>query len=129
MSKSRSHYYLKNSYLAEVVRVIDGDTVHLRVDLGLRVWKEVYLRLEGIDAPEIRGEEKEEGMRSRDGLEMIFDGHESLGNCLTVTINKGKSFDRWIGTIYAHAPDAPDTRPINLSEAMVELGLAEQSLT
>ncbi|MDD9933431.1 MAG: DUF1016 N-terminal domain-containing protein, partial [Myxococcales bacterium] len=37
-------------YKAEVERVIDGDTLLLRVDLGFEVWKEQRLRLAGVDA-------------------------------------------------------------------------------
>lgn len=37
-------------YRAEVERVIDGDTLLLRVDLGFEVWKEQRLRLAGVDA-------------------------------------------------------------------------------
>lgn len=36
-------------YKALVERVIDGDTLLLRVDLGFTVWKEQRMRLEGID--------------------------------------------------------------------------------
>ena len=32
-------------------RVIDGDTLLLRIDLGFQVWKEQRVRLAGIDAP------------------------------------------------------------------------------
>lgn len=38
-----------------VVRVIDGDTVVLDLDLGWRVWyRDEPCRLHGIDAPELR---------------------------------------------------------------------------
>jgi len=39
-------------YKAIVQRVIDGDTLLVRVDLGFQVWKEQRIRLSGIDAPE-----------------------------------------------------------------------------
>ena len=38
-------------YKAIVGRVIDGDTLLLRIDLGFQVWKEQRVRLAGIDAP------------------------------------------------------------------------------
>lgn len=41
------------TYRAEIVRVIDGDTVVANVDLGFDVWlRDMRLRLAGIDAPE-----------------------------------------------------------------------------
>ena len=40
---------------AELVRVIDGDTVVLDLHLGLDIWKrKLHCRLVGIDAPELR---------------------------------------------------------------------------
>lgn len=41
------------NYKATVVRVIDGDTVKLRLDLGFRLFWIVNCRLTGIDAPEL----------------------------------------------------------------------------
>lgn len=40
-------------YKAEVIRVIDGDTVHLMVDLGMDVKVACKCRLWGINAPEL----------------------------------------------------------------------------
>jgi micrococcal nuclease len=40
-------------YNAEVIRVVDGDTLWARVDLGCDVKLSMSLRLEGIDAPEM----------------------------------------------------------------------------
>jgi len=40
-------------YKALVERVIDGDTLLLRVDLGFQVWKEQRLRLADIDTPSL----------------------------------------------------------------------------
>jgi len=39
-------------YRGEVTRVVDGDTIHARLDLGLDVRIDVTLRLHGINAPE-----------------------------------------------------------------------------
>lgn len=39
-------------YRASVIRVIDGDTVDLRIDLGFEVGLNMRVRLAGIDAPE-----------------------------------------------------------------------------
>lgn len=38
-------------YRADVLRVIDGDTLLLRIDLGFAVWKEQRLRLAELDTP------------------------------------------------------------------------------
>ena len=44
------------TYKAEIKRIIDGDTVDLRVDLGFNVWITIRARLLGVNTPE-RGHE------------------------------------------------------------------------
>lgn len=39
-------------YLAECIRVVDGDTFIARVDLGFRVKIDINVRLRGVNAPE-----------------------------------------------------------------------------
>ena len=49
------------SYRVENIRVIDGDTVEVDIDLGFDVWlKKQKVRIHNIDAPEIRSKDKEE---------------------------------------------------------------------
>ena len=43
-------------YKAELVRVVDGDTVELMIDLGFSQFTRQTMRLYGIDAPELRTE-------------------------------------------------------------------------
>ena len=52
------------SYRASVLRVVDGDTVELRADLGFRVFVDVTVRLWGIDAPEVHGATREAGLKA-----------------------------------------------------------------
>ena len=59
-------------YKAFVTQVYDGDTVTVDIDLGLHTWmKGEKLRLYRINAPELRGEEKEAGKISRDYLKKL----------------------------------------------------------
>jgi len=61
-------------YKAKITGVYDGDTVTAVIDLGFGVSKIEKLRLGRIDAPEIRGEERPDGLISRDRLrEKILD--------------------------------------------------------
>ena len=43
--------------IKEVVKVVDGDTVDLNIDLGFNLTKKERVRLAGIDAPEVAGHE------------------------------------------------------------------------
>ena len=49
------------TYRAKVIRVIDGDTVDVDIDLGFGVWlKDERVRIMGIDTPESRTRDKVE---------------------------------------------------------------------
>jgi micrococcal nuclease len=52
-------------YPATVVRVVDGDTVQVRLDLGFSIGFTASCRLYGINAPELR---TQEGKDARDFL-------------------------------------------------------------
>ena len=43
---------MKYYYAVEILRVVDGDTVDVRIDLGFDVWHKCRVRLMGINAPE-----------------------------------------------------------------------------
>lgn len=61
------------NYKAKIIDVYDGDTVTAMVDLGFLHFQEMKLRLYGIDTPELRGPEREQGIIVRDILrEMIL---------------------------------------------------------
>jgi micrococcal nuclease len=53
--------------IKEVVKIVDGDTVDVIIDLGFNLSKKERIRLAGIDTPESRTrdlEEKSNGSRS-----------------------------------------------------------------
>lgn len=41
------------TYNATVLRVVDGDTVELNIDLGFRMWMRANCRLYGVNTPEL----------------------------------------------------------------------------
>lgn len=45
---------------AEIIRVVDGDTVRVRATIWLDVSLEILVRIRGIDAPELNGDCPEE---------------------------------------------------------------------
>ena len=47
-------------YNAELVRVVDGDTVDAMIDLGMTVWIKKRIRFHGVDTWESRTRNKEE---------------------------------------------------------------------
>jgi micrococcal nuclease len=61
-------------YKANVVRVIDGDTLIVDIDLGFHIWlKEQVIRLHGIDCPETKSKDKEEVAHGKLALKFTED--------------------------------------------------------
>lgn len=84
------------NYKAKIIDVYDGDTVTAMVDLGFLHFQEMKLRLYGIDTPELRGEEREQGIVVRDILrEMV------LGKKVTIRSYKDKQgkYGRYLANI------------------------------
>lgn len=65
-------------YRCEVVKVVDGDTVDIDIDLGFGVWlKDERVRLYGIDTPESRTrdlEEKKYGLLAKKFVQTFLEG-------------------------------------------------------
>jgi micrococcal nuclease len=63
-------------YKAEILRVIDGDTVDVDIDLGFGIWmKKERVRLYGIDTPESRTRDKTEkifGLAAKNRLKELL---------------------------------------------------------
>ncbi len=105
-------------YRAVVQSVYDGDTCTVDIDLGLSVWvRKEKLRLYGINAPEMRGAEKEAGKKSRDFLRQQIDGKEIF--IQTIKDKKGK-YGRYLANIWLEK----DGDWININELLVSEGYA-----
>lgn len=96
--------YIDNKYCYRtyITSVYDGDTVTCNIDLGFGIIiNKQKIRLFGINAPELRGEEREEGIIIRDKLRNLI--LEKWVNLYTIKDSKGKDskgkYGRWLGII------------------------------
>lgn len=90
-------------YSAYVKSVYDGDTITVDIDLGFRViLHDQKIRLLGIDAPEVRGEERPEGLKARDFLRNMIEGHRVT---LRTTRDKKGKYGRWLATVWLGTKD------------------------
>jgi micrococcal nuclease len=86
-------------YNCKIVRVVDGDTIDVDIDLGFNHWiHDERIRLFGVDCPECRSrdpEEKAAGLAAKDYVKgLLHDG----GTYTLTTKEKGK-FGRYLGVI------------------------------
>jgi micrococcal nuclease len=80
------------TYKAKLVRVVDGDTLDLEVDLGFRMTTRQRFRLMGYNAPETRGPEKILGAAASARLAEVL----GLSEGILITTHKGDAFGRWL---------------------------------
>lgn len=112
---------MKDPYIrkCKLIRVVDGDTVILRIDLGYKCFTEHSIRLLGVDTPELRSKDPDERMRAQDAKSFVKDWFRSHGQDLVIRSEKSDSFGRWLGDISCSSCKS------NLGGRLLELGHAE----
>jgi len=106
-------------YQSKIVKVVDGDTVDVDIDLGFGVWlKKQRIRLYGIDTPESRTrdlEEKKYGLVAKTFVET----HLPVGSTRTLTTVQDKTgkYGRILGKFKAY--DSYTDAWVNLNQWMI----------
>jgi len=107
-----------NEYPAKLVRVIDGDTVVLDVDLGFHVTIRETFRLYGVNAPEMRGEDKGAGQAAKAFVEQWF-ATKTNPVASTYKPRPQDKYGRWLVDVW----DSPEAYTA-LNDALVAAGHA-----
>lgn len=97
---------------AIVLKIIDGDTVDLMVNLGFNTWNKARIRFYGINAPEIKGVERPLGLKSKEFLSTLI----KVGDTISITTHGIDKYGRWLATLYVG--------DLNINDYMVEKGYA-----
>lgn len=85
-------------YKAYVVEVYDGDTCTVDIDLGLSTWvRGEKIRLNRIDAPEVKGSSRAKGIQSRDALRKLVLDKEIF---LQTVKDRKEKYGRYLGEIW-----------------------------
>ena len=126
----------------EVVKVVDGDTVDVVIDLGFDVLHKTRVRLYGINAPESRTknlEEKARGLMAKERLVELIPRHllgrldEEMydssrpSSLLLKTEEKGK-YGRYLGIFYKVYWDSDKEKytKLDINDTLVEEGHATE---
>lgn len=102
-------------YKAKVVSVYDGDTCTIDIDLGLHTWiRGEKIRLNRINAPELKGKDRMKGLASRDFLKSLILDKEII----IETIKDAKEkYGRYLGEIWLKDKNG---NFININDEMVK---------
>ncbi len=103
--------------IKKVVKVVDGDTVDLEIDLGFSLTKKERCRIAGIDTPECRTRNKEEKQYGQ-AAKLYMTGLLKNATDLVVRTEKDGKYGRMLGWIYA------DGKELSLNEQVVVDGYA-----
>ena len=110
------------TYKAKVVRIIDGDTIVVNIDLGLKQWShDQHLRIKDIYAPEVRTkdlEEKKKGLESKSYLEGLLPYNTEV-----IVKTYKHSFNRYVADVWINYEDDSN----NIADIMVKSGFASRT--
>ena len=104
-------------YRAKLIKIIDGDTIDVKIDLGFGISLKKRVRLFGINAPETRSkdlDEKKAGIASKRRLEAVLEASD--GKFILKSKGVGK-FGRCLGEILVDN--------VNINQLLIKEGLAE----
>ena len=109
-------------YSCKIVRVVDGDTVDVDIDLGFGMWiHKERIRLHGIDTPESRTrdlEEKKYGLLAKEQVKHFLP-EGSIQTLITVKDKAGK-FGRILGKFKIEDSLYPYKLPTTINEWMIQ---------
>lgn len=103
-------------YRARAVRVVDGDTVWLDVDLGFYMTARICFRLLGINAPEMKGETLGVAKRAKDELAAMLEDE-----VLEIETSKADKYGRFLARVFVVEHGGAR---IDVGAALLERGLA-----
>jgi micrococcal nuclease len=106
--------------IKKVVKVVDGDTIDVEIDLGFNISYAQRVRLAGIDTPESRtkdAKEKALGLEVKDKLKKAIDAAKDVV-VKTELPDSSEKYGRILGWVYLDG----DTRSLN--EQLIDEGYA-----
>lgn len=106
-------------YRATVKRIVDGDTIDVRLDLGFDLHMEARIRFAGINAPESRTKdlvEKQKGLEAKRFVEDWIDNSESI--IIQTQLDKKGKFGRILGNILNNDGACLNDEMISLGHAV-----------
>ena len=107
------------TYQATVEKVVDGDTLRVIVDLGFNTRTRQYLRLRGVDCPELA---TEEGKQASTFVKSRLRGADQI----LLTSSRSDKYDRYLADVYFTDREGGE---IFLNNLLLEKGLAVRSRT
>jgi len=91
--------------ILKIIKVLDGDSLRLSVDLGFKLSRIIDVRIHGIDTPEIRGYQKSAGQLVRQALIKMLTKAQEKGQLTLISEDLDK-YGRCLGDIETQDNDS-----------------------
>jgi micrococcal nuclease len=115
-------------YNCKIVRVVDGDTVDVDIDLGFSHWiHNERIRLYGVDTPECRTRDDEEKAAGLLAKAFVEDALHVGGTYILSTREKGK-FGRYLGVIFVSDKTSINAALVTEHLAVAYFGQSKQDI-
>lgn len=96
--------YPNYTYRATVVKIVDGDTIDVMLDLGLYTSVRKRLRFLDMDAWEVRGEERELGLKATERVTELLDSAEEV--MVQTKMDSTGKYGRLLAVVWVRAADS-----------------------
>lgn len=95
------------TFPAYCIKVIDGDTIDVFLDIGFKCTRTERLRLMGVNCPELHGPTSAAGMRAKKFTEGVIAGWQPIDERwpLAVQTFKADVFGRYLAHVWPMAAD------------------------
>jgi len=100
-------------YVDEVVRIIDADTIQVVFDLGFHLKLNATCRLYGINAPEVRGPEREKGKEATEFLRKLIEGKTLWCRTKKNPKKQQGKYGRWLVDIFIESDGEDNGMNVN----------------
>ncbi len=112
-------------YRAQLLRVVDGDTMDVLIDQGFETSRRERLRLFGIDTPESYGVKKDsDEYRAGIAAKNFVEAHLLVGGTVWLRTLKTGKFGRYLALVWANQSDV-DTITRSINAQLIDGGHAE----
>ena len=112
------------TYNIELLRVVDGDTIDAKIDLGFDVSIKKRVRFSGVNAPESRTrdlEEKEKGLAAKDRVKELLEG----ANTIQLNSHGVGKYGRCLGELHIDIVDGQEKMTLeNVNQLLIKEGHA-----
>lgn len=113
-------------YGAKVLKVIDGDTVDLSIDLGFKIHHEIRVRLFGVNTPESRTKDLQEkalGLKAKQFTQDWLTNHQWV--FVNTIPDKDDKYGRILAKIYS-SENINDPKTACLNTDIIQSGYARE---